>query len=186
MTDTPFIDHREIKRTRDLSRSVDSLELIKGLSPVALLKAHDEDAPDDQLGFLVSRDDRCVVKLITPEEAAAVGRETVGFDELIAFVDRCSRLGELEDAATEAQAAYVRIRRLFGICADHIIKGTPITTKERRAIGALHHELNEIDAENAEAERRAREANNQFHRDRMLGIKLTAAKFGLPTQRGAA
>lgn len=191
MTDTPFIDHRLIKRTRELTPITDSLELIMGMSPIALLHAlpdegqDPDDISDDVMGYLVTADDKLVARLIHPDEADALGKDTVSFEEMIAFVDRASRLGELERAATDAQAVYVRIRRLFRLAADHVINGTPLTAKERRAIGALHHELNETDAENAEDERKAREANDKFMRERLLGIQVTAAKFGLQAKRAA-
>lgn len=179
MTDTPFIDHREIKRAAAMSKATDSLELIREISPVALLQTSDENAPDEHYGFMVAKDGRAVCRLVDDATAAIVGRKAIRLSEMVAFMDRVSRLGELENAATQAQADYVRLRRLFGVMAAHVIHGETITVKERRAIGALAHELDQMDKDCAEQERKTREENDRFHRERMLGIKITAMKFGL-------
>lgn len=179
MTDTPFIDHREIKRAAAMSKATDSLELIREISPVALLQASDDDAPDEHYGFMVAKDGRAVCRLVDDATAAVVGRKAIRLSEMVAFMDRVSRLGELEEAAMQAQAAYVALARAFKDAANHIVNGVPLNKKERLAIAREYHLITQMDAECAESERKAREENNRFHRERGLGIKITAMKFGL-------
>lgn len=179
MTDTPFIDHRLIKKTREMTPATDSLQLIKGISPISLLHVINDYESDDLMGYLVTPCDRVALRLVASEEGAKLGRDVLALDEATALIDRVSRLGELEQAAIDAQTVYVRIRRAFWLAAEHIIKGAPLNKKDLQLIGALHHELNVTDAENAEAERLSREANDKFLRDRVAGNKAAAAKFGL-------
>lgn len=180
MTDTPFIDHREIKRARALTPDTDSLQLVKGISPVTLLRATHDDADDRDFGYLVSADSKYVVaRLVAGEECEYLGRECLDLASLVAFCDRVSRIGELEDAAMQAQAAYVALARAFKDAARHIINDTPLNKKERLAIARELHLLTQMDAECAADEAKAREENDRYHRDRIIGIKATAAKFGL-------
>lgn len=175
MTDTPFLDHRAIRKLAEQCPKLGSIlaqrEIFDAIDPITPAIVGTE-AAHQAMGYFATQDGRIIFRLVCQQEAQEVfGVDACSVPEAFLVADRLSRIGEIEDAGMDAQARAVKLldacKKLF---AAQQSVGT-VSAKDMVKIGSLLHEIEAQDKANAPkiAEMKAR--NEQANRDRKWALR---------------
>lgn len=175
MTDTPFLDHRAIRKlaeqTPKLSAILAQREIFDAIDPITPAIVGN-DAPVNAMGYFATADGRIIFRLVCQQEAQEVfGVDAATTAEAFLVADRISHIGEIEQAAMAAQARSVRLFRAVETLFNAVSTGAEVSKKDRVKIGALIHEIRREDSERAEEIAVIRDGAAQANRDRKWAMK---------------
>lgn len=175
MTDTPFLDHRAIRKLADQCPKLGAIlaqrEIFDAIDPITPALVG-EDAPHQAMGYFATEDGRILFRLVCQQEAQEVfGVDACSVEEAFLVADRISHIGEIERAGMDAQARAVKLMRYAEMMFAAISGGPEIGKKDRIRIGALLHEVRTEDAARAEEIEAMRETQAQANRDRKWALR---------------
>lgn len=175
MTDTPFLDHRAIKRLADQSPKLSEIlaqrDMFDALDPItpAIVGT---DAPAEAVGYFATADGRILFRLVGNQEAQDVfGVDGCTTAEAFLVADRIASLGQIERAAMDAQARAVKLFRAVETLHHAAQTGEQVSRKEMVRIGSLIHDIRKEDEARAADVEAMRESAGQANRDRKWAMK---------------
>lgn len=175
MTETPFLDHRAIQRLADQTPQLRAIlaqrEIFDAIDPItpALVGP---DASPEAMGYFATADGRIILRLVGTEEAQEIfGVDAATTAEAFLVADRIAQIGEIEQAAIDAQARAVRLFRAVEMLFSAINTGAEVSRKDRVRIGALIHDIRQEDAARAAEVERMRASQSQANRDRKWAMR---------------
>lgn len=179
MTDMPFLDHRAIQelaeRTPKLRAILAQREIFDAIDPITPAIVPD-DAPRETKGYFATIDGRPILRMVTQEESQEIfGKDAATLGETFLLADRLSRIGEIEQAAVDAQARAVRLHKALVLVWEAYQKGEQLGRKDSQKISTLLFTIKKEDEEKAAqiAEMRERSLAARRARDwamRQVGV----------------
>lgn len=175
MTDAPFLDHRAIQKlaaqTPKLAEILAHRDMFQDLDPITPAIV-DNAAPVRSKGYFAVADGRIFARLVGNQEAQDVfGVDAVSLPEGFLIAERFAQIGQIEQAALNAQARAVKLLRAATTMFDAITTGKEISAKERIRIGSLLHTIRAEDDANAARIAAMKAENAQHDRDRKWALR---------------